>query len=173
MQPQAENVMTVLAQAQKLIHRAAEKGSRGKIITREQMKELAGDLGLEVPSWLTELVTTVPLCGLELGWKAYDPAPGFDGVMWMEWSDADNIRSDSLECYPGLAILKHGYINVASCSQGSGDPYFICVKQGDDPPLYQVYHDIGDKSKVILAKGRRQVASTLSQFFCDALLPAD
>ena len=122
--------------------------------------------------WFVELLTTVPLAGLELGWHAQDPEPGFDGLAWMEWSDEKNIRSESIDCYPGLAILKQGYINVAFCTEGSGDPYFVCMEEGDDPPLYQVYHDVSDEPKIIISKGRQKVAAKLSEFFRDALLPA-
>ncbi|MBM2813076.1 MAG: hypothetical protein HW416_3835 [Chloroflexi bacterium] len=83
----------------------------------------------------------------------------------MQWSDARNIRSESLECYPGCAILPRGYVNVASCLEGSGDPYFICLTQGEDPPLYRVYHDVSDQPDLILEEGLHEVAPSLSTFF--------
>lgn len=88
----------------------------------------------------------------------------------MIWSDAPGVRSESLECYPGLAVLRNGYLNVAYCSHGSGDSYFINVYEGDDPPIYQLYHDVSDQPEVILAEGRRVVAASLSEFFGRALV---
>ena len=162
--------MSVVAEAKKLVERAEAVGLRGVTIPGNHLRDLVCDLKMELPLWLTELLTTVPLCGLEFGWQAFDAEPRFDGIQWLEWSDAQGIRIESLEGYPGIAILGHGYINVASCSGGTGDPYFVCVNEGSDPPIYQVYHDISDKPELILAEGRRVVAPTLSQFFREALV---
>jgi hypothetical protein len=119
---------------------------------------------------MAELLTAIPLGGLEIGWQAYEPKDDYDGVEWIELSDASGIRSESIECYPGLAILPAGYINIGSCSGGSGDPYFISVDEGDDPPVYQVYHDVGDTAEAILTEGRRCVASSLSLLFQTAII---
>jgi hypothetical protein len=121
------------------------------------------------PAWLLDLLTAIPLCGLRLGWQAYPPEPGFDGVLWVEVSDAAGILSESLELYPGLAITPAGYVNFGG-SDGSGDPYFICAYEGDDPPLYEVYHDVGSEAEAILAEGRTVVSPRLSEFFRVAVL---
>src|SRR5262249_1587234 len=117
-----------------------------------------------------ELITTVPLCGLELGWQAQEPDGDFDGVEWMQWSDPRNMRSESIECYPGLAILDHGYVNVASDLSGGGDPYFIAAGKSEEPSREQIYHDVSDEGSEILAEGRNLVAKSLSGFFRKALV---
>ncbi len=124
------------------------------------------------PSWLLDLLSAIPLCGLRLGWRAFDPEPDFDGVLWVEVSDADGILSESLELYPGVGILPAGYVNFGG-SDGSGDPYFVCAHEGGDPPLYEVYHDIGTDAVSILAEGRKVVASHLSDFFRTAVLEGE
>ena len=43
-------------------------------------------------------------------------------------------------------------VNFGGDSGGGGDPYFLPVHEGDDPPLYQVYHDFGADAETILAK---------------------
>jgi hypothetical protein len=43
--------------------------------------------------------------------------------------------------WPGLDVSKDGYVPVASCSIGSGDYYYINTRDGQDGPLYRVYHD--------------------------------
>ena len=93
-------------------------------------------------------------------------------MLWVEVADADGILSESLEFYPGLAILPVGYVNFGG-GDGSGDPYFICVHEGEDPPLYEVYHDVGADAKSILAEGRKLVAPRLSEFFRVALLQSN
>ena len=43
--------------------------------------------------------------------------------------------------WPGLGFSKDGYVPVSSCSIGSGDYYYINTSDGQDGPLYRVYHD--------------------------------
>ena len=49
-------------------------------------------------------------------------------------------------------------------------PYFIPINEGHDPPLYQVYHDVGSDAATILAEGRRLVSPRLSEFLGAAVL---
>ena len=55
--------------------------------------------------------------------------------------DESEILEEANEFYPGLAVIKDGFIPVASCSEGSGDPYFINIKDGPNGCLYRIYHD--------------------------------
>jgi hypothetical protein len=154
--------------AEELVRRAHAIGLVGTTIARGDMDQLVADTQGRIPLWMVDLFVSTPLSGLELGWQAYEPTVDFDGVAWLTMSDARGIRSESLECYPGLAILDRGFINIASCADGSGDPYFISADDGDDPSVYQVYHDISDQPDTILTEGRRRVAASLSEFFRSA-----
>ena len=161
--------MTVRAAAEELVARAAALGHNGRTLTLEERQRVAAALPV-YPTWLLDLLCTVPLCGLELGWQAFDPEPGFDGVLWLEVSNADGILWESLEGYPGLGILSAGYVNFGGDSGGGGDPYFLPVHEGKDPPLYQVYHDVGADAETILASGRQLVTARLSEFFRAAMI---
>ncbi|BFI94791.1 MAG: hypothetical protein RSP_03010 [Rhodanobacter sp.] len=44
-------------------------------------------------------------------------------------------------CWPGIGVAANGYIPVASCSEGSGDYYYINSNDGANGPLYRIYHD--------------------------------
>ena len=164
--------MTVRVEAEAIATRAAALGIRGRTLTNDERQRLATALPV-YPTWLLDLLSAVPLCGLELGWRAFDPEPEFDGVLWIEVSDANGILWESLEGYPGLGILPAGYVNFGGDSCGGGDPYFLPVHEGDDPPLYHVYHDVGTDAETILADGRRLVASHLSEFFRLAILKGE
>ena len=48
---------------------------------------------------------------------------------------------ESTENYPGIGVKPDGYIPVAGCELGSGDPYFINVNDGENGPLYCIFHD--------------------------------
>ena len=158
--------------AAKLVARAEAAGQHGTLADAKVLKRLTHDTGERIPEWYVELLLRYPLCGLEIGWQADEPEGEYDGIAWMTWSDPNGIRSESLECYPGLAILERGWINVASDATGGGDPYFIPTQQGDDPPVFQVYHDVSDDADVILAKACRLVSPSLSQLFLQAILVA-
>ena len=157
--------MTLLHAAREPVERASRLGHAGRTMTRDELRTLDEKLSGAYPSWLSELLTLVPLCGLELGWQELEPARDFDGVAWLEWCDARGVLSESVDCHPGLAILEAGYVNVASCTMGSGDPYFVCIHDGGDPPLYRVAHDVSDSADVIVAEARTLVAPSLSDFF--------
>lgn len=162
--------MALIDSAHALAQRAASSGKRARTLSIEDVALLTRTLGTSYPTWLADLLMTVPLCGLELGWQAPAPKQDDDHVRWLGWCDAEGIISESVECYPGLAILTLGYINVASCSIGSGDPYFISIHEGSDPPLYQIFHDVSDRGELIISEGRELVSSSLSQFFDRAML---
>src|SRR5688500_5289673 len=156
--------MSVRVAAEAVVTRAAALGMRGRTLTNDERQRLASALPI-YPHWLLDLLSAVPLCGLELGWQAVEPEPGFEGVPWVTVSDGESILWESLEGYPGLGILPAGYVNFGGDAGGGGDPYFLPVHEGDDPPLYQVFHDVGADAQTILADGRCLVAPRLSEFF--------
>ena len=43
--------------------------------------------------------------------------------------------------YPGMFVRDDGYIPVASCDIGSGNPYFININEGENGALYCIFHD--------------------------------
>jgi hypothetical protein len=151
---------------------AAQAGSRAAL---DDMIALNRDCGGVIPDWYISLVTTYPLCGLELGWQSSAADGDDDGISWMRWSDPAGMRSEMLECYPGIAIRGRGYVNVAGCSHGTGDQYFIRAlnEDGDDPAVVQVAHDVSDDPELILRDGVFVVAGKLSELFTNALVEPD
>lgn len=162
----------VLSEASALLTRAEANGNIGSVEDAAEWGRLNSELGGIIPAWYIELMTTVPLARLELGWQAFEPEPDDDGLLWLWWMDADSVRSEMLEAYPGIPLLRVGYLCVAGCSHGSGDQYFIPTDQGDDPPLYRIDHEAGDEADEILANGRETVATSLSEFFRAAQVEA-
>ena len=153
-----------------LLERASTASQVGRRADRGELIALNQECGGIIPAWYIELMTTYPLCGLELGWQSSASGEDDDGVSWMQWSDPAGMRSEMLECYPGIAIRGSGYINVASCSHGTGDPYFIRAVDEDDPAVIQVAHDVSDDPNLILRDGVSVVAERLSQLFTKAFV---
>jgi hypothetical protein len=148
--------------ANQFVQRASEAGHGGRLADLDALVALNAEMGHRMPKWLISLITTVPLCGLEVDWQVDD----LDGSI--EWADAKGIRSESIECYPGLAILERGFVNIGCDPCGSGDSYFIPTDRGDDPPVFQVYHDVSDQADEILSRGLFKVSPRLSDLFRSA-----
>ncbi len=153
--------------ASKLIERASAAGLGGVVASGAQLQRLDSALDGGLPGWYAELLSTYPLCGLELGW--HDEEESDDEAEWMIWSAPDDIRSEA-ESSVGSAILERGYINIALSAEASGDAYFIPTDKGEDPPIYQIDRETGDDADEILAEGLRLVATSLSDFFNTAKL---
>ncbi|EHW0696296.1 hypothetical protein K1B30_004688 [Vibrio parahaemolyticus] len=51
------------------------------------------------------------------------------------------IEDETSDYYPSINVVKYGYIAVAGCLCGSGEPYFINVNDGENGKLYRIYHD--------------------------------
>lgn len=152
----------VLTAAQGFVEKATAKGRKGAVADAAKLSALNQEMDGRIPEWLMELLTRVPLCGLVLGVETSE------GSHSVGWNGVRGMRNESLEAYPGVAILERGFLNVASDFTGGGDPFFIAVDDGDDPPLYQVSHDVGEEAGEILAAGRVPVAESLSSLFLTA-----
>jgi len=142
-------------------------GVSGRSETRDDLDAFNAECGGIIPGWYLDILQRFPICGVGLEWP--DPSDA-DETVGIEWMDIRNMRSEMLECYPGLAIRDRGYICVAGCPFGSGDQYYICNSDGDNPPLYQIYHDVSDVADEIIADGREIIFPKLSELF-DAAKP--
>lgn len=149
----------VVEASSQFVERAAAAGHIGRLADFDALTALNAEMGQRIPEWLISLITTVPLCGLEVDWRAND----LDGTI--DLADEKGIRSESMECYPGLAILERGFVNIGSDPCGSGDSYFIPTDRGDDPPVFQVFHDVSDQADEILSQGLFEVSPRLSDLF--------
>ena len=142
------------------------KASRtGKIVSSAEIRELQSKLTVPLPDWYIEVMSTYPLAGLYLDYPLYEAKGDDDGYCPIEIATANNIYSESVECYPGLAITDLGYACLAIDPTGGGDPYFMKVAEGDNPSVYQVCHDVSDVGTEIEAMGMIKIANSLSEFF--------
>ena len=51
------------------------------------------------------------------------------------------MREEARELYPGIEAVKNGYLPIGTCMVGSGDPYFLKVADGKNPPVVRIPHD--------------------------------
>jgi hypothetical protein len=157
---------TVMRAARALVVRAERDGQTGLLATADELHRLESELGAHLPGWYRDLLRTVPLIGLELG--VVHPDSSDDDVSSVLWLGPEGIRTESVELFPGSAVVGRGYLCVGGCAHGSGDQYFLDTNAGDDPRLVQIYHDVGTDADRILAEGVVEIAPSLSAFFSGA-----
>lgn len=137
----------------------------GVRLTELEAKNLKGKLpsGL-VPDWLISLLQQYPVIGVcfSLDEDLDESEMGVD----LKWFDPDQIIEEALSVYPGKVVVELGYLPVGACLAGSGDPYFLRIKEGDleDAALVRIPHDLvsGDTYP---ENEIETVCSSLSKFF--------
>jgi len=137
----------------------------GKTIGQIEMLGLQLRLTVRLPRWYAKLLSRYPLAGAYLDYPVYEPDSNDDGYQSIRFARARDIYSESEKCCPGLAIRKLGYTCLAIDPTGGGDPYFMKTSEGDNPPVYQVYHDVSQIGSVIEQEGMKKIADSLSEFF--------
>jgi len=154
----------VLSEAMALVAGANVNGHLGFVESSVDWKQVNSKMGGMIPTWYIELVTTVPLTELEIGWQEPGHNQPDDDIYWVEWLDAQTIRQEGLDLHPGKSILPRGYLCIGS-SNCAGDQYFISIHNGDNPPLYRIDYETNGDAEEILTKGRNLVTFSLSEFF--------
>ena len=148
----------------------AAKGtkSEGHILSQKELDELNDKLGHALPLWFIELLSIYPLSGAQLDFPCYEPDGDDDGFRTIEMATPQNIYDEMELCYPGIAIKELGYFCLALDPAGTGDQYFSTSQRGDNPPIFQVYHDVSDVGAEIEKNGMMQIAGSVSEFFYNA-----
>ena len=116
-----------------------------------------------VPSWLLSLLKRFPLAGVCFSLDEEDDESelGTD----LKWFTVSQMLEEALAVYPGKVVLKLGYLPIASCLAGSGDPYFLkLLNDNDDPPLVRIPHDLASDDDYP-ENEIEMVCESLSDFF--------
>lgn len=148
--------------------KAKETTTEGQIINSEEMNELNNKISNILPKWFIELFSTYPLSGAQIDYRQYEPEDEYDGYVDFKIASPQDIYNETQECYPGIAIKELGYFCFGIDPTGSGDQYFTTSKEGDNPPVFQVYHDVSDIGVEIERNGMTKIATSLSEFFLKA-----
>ena len=114
------------------------------------------------------MMTTYAIAGSQIEYPLYKPGDGDDGYNPCKIATPNDIFDETTSCYPGLAIKDLGYFCIGIDQRGSGDSFFTTNKLGDNPPIYQVYHDVSDIGEEIEKHGMVKIADSFSEFFSKA-----
>jgi hypothetical protein len=120
------------------------------------------------PDWLINILREYRLAGVCFSLsKEHDRSGLGADVIWLT---PEQIASESLDVEPGISVLPYGLLSIGACATGSGDPYFLDLRQvSSDPPVVRVPHDYSGRGPYLLNKVE-VVSSSLSQFIANARL---
>jgi len=135
--------------------------SEGHVANRDKFDVLNKRTGNKIPEWYINLLSSYPISHVEL--TLQDPTKEFEH--YFEFASPQLIESEVFDVVPGSYILEYGYICIALDISGGGNPYFINFSEGEDPAIYQIYHDTGETGEEILELGKEKVADSLSELF--------
>lgn len=153
--------MTVLKELQKI-----ESFLTGSKITKSEAYDLAKNLSPELlPAWLMEALQNYPLSGACFSLDEDNDESGLGADL--KWFSVDQMIEEALSAYPGKVVLKLGYLPVAACLAGSGDPYFLKMKDSNlgDPVLVRIPHDLVAEDDSYPESEIEVVCISLSSFF--------
>ena len=82
----------------------------------------------------------------------------------MQWMAPADMVEEAFELYPGIPALGLGYLPIGQCLSGSGDPYFLKIKAGEDPPLVRIPHESAEDENTLDESQIEEIVSSLSAF---------
>ena len=138
----------------------------GSTVTESDVNKLIKSLPSELlPSWFIAILQKYPLIGICFSLDEIDDESEI-GVDF-KWLSPDQMIEEALLLYPGKVVLELGYIPVASCLVGSGDPYFLKIKGSnrEDPPLVRIPHEFALNDEGYPEDEIEVVCGSLSEFF--------
>jgi hypothetical protein len=118
------------------------------------------------PDWLMSILREYRLAGICFGLSEEHDRSGLGADV--TWLRPEQIVSESRDAEPGISVLPYGFLPIGACATGSGDPYFLDLRQASsDPPVVRVPHDYAGRGPYPLDKVE-VVSSSLSDFFANA-----
>jgi len=142
----------------------------GRTITSGEESNLKQKLPASlIPDWYIFLLKNFPLVGVSFCLEEEDDKSEMGADL--KWFGPDEIIDESSLMYPGKAVATLGYLPVASCLTGSGDPYFLNLKDNkiDNPKLMRIPHDFASDSGYP-EDAIEVVSESLSDFFSLAVV---
>lgn len=141
----------------------------GRVATDVEIELLQTSLPSRlVPEWLLEAIREHKLIGSYFCLDEQSDPSGL-GVD-MKWLTPEQMLSEAIEYEPGMSIWPLGFMPIGECEKGSGDPYFLDLREVDstDPAVFRVYHDMA-RTGAYPSEGVAMVSPRLSKFLLEAL----
>lgn len=142
----------------------------GRVLVRADLDALNQKLDGLIPDWFIEIVTTLPVSGVNIRWQAFPPDDDFDGIEEITLLDTSLLNECNLESYPGKYLWINGYFTFGYGANWAGNCFAFNPDEGSNPPIYEIWHDAAhDPEGMLVAikekKGVRIVVSKFSDLF--------
>lgn len=118
------------------------------------------------PDWVLSLMENYNLAGSNFSLDESHDESGL-GVE-LSWSNAQQIIEESSLFYPGRLFVNQGYLPIGSCLTGSGDSYFLKIKNSkriDEAVLVRIPHDLSFENDLCGEKNIEIVCFSIVDFF--------
>jgi hypothetical protein len=121
-----------------------------------------------VPDWLADMLRRYNLAGADFELSEEQDLSRLGAyILWMPPAE---MIVEASECEPGMTVVRTGFLPFGTCAVGSGDPYFLDMRQAShDPPVVRVPHDYAGGRSYPLER-IELVAPSLSRFFGTATI---
>ena len=148
------------------------KVKQGVVVSKPQLEALNEKLNGLIPKWYSDILEQFPIADLILGWQLHEPEQDFDGIEEIQILNINLLEELNTDSYPGIYLKPLNFLIIGYGASWAGNCFAIPTNNSDDPPLYEVWHDIGHSSQEIkeaIETGKcKKVVSKLSEFFSNA-----
>lgn len=124
---------------------------KGELQRRDELLVLQESLPRGVPDWFLDIMCQFALCGSEFELSERDDQSGLGASLG--WLKPEGILSEAKDYQPGISVHNVGFLPFGSDLTGSGDPYFLDLREeSDDPMVVRVPHDFAVEREYPLDK---------------------
>ncbi|WP_299680811.1 SMI1/KNR4 family protein [uncultured Dokdonia sp.] len=141
----------------------------GRTATLAEYKSLKWNIRRKVSKWFLELMTMYPVTDLDIGipfnygWDSLKDKKSHElPVLNTRFNSFKDIELEATESFPGVDLIKKGWICIAFDENISGDGFYIRAKESNPKVIY-VYHDCGTNAKELIAQAQ-VIANSFTEF---------
>jgi hypothetical protein len=109
---------------------------RGRNLSQSEISRLKERLPCRLPAKLADLLANALIVGECLSVSEENDLSRLGAEL--QWMSPEQMISEATETYPGIVAIARGYVPIAMCLEGSGDPYFW--RETDDA-IVRIPHD--------------------------------
>ena len=128
----------------------AQSEQEGKLADLEKLKNLNMKLHGIIPEWYIKVISTIPICDILLNWQKFEYSDEFDGIEEIQILDESLLEEINCESYPGIYLTPSKYFVFGYGASWAGNCFAFPITESNDPPVYEVWHDVAQNSDEIL-----------------------
>lgn len=120
-----------------------QEKSCGRIATKTEVSLLLSKINF-LPNWFCDFIMEFPVLGMNLELNTEDDLSNI-GVDFI-WLSPQDMITELFDMYPGINVIKKGFLPIGACGEGSGDYYYIDTNCHNSRVI-RVIHDEYDENE--------------------------